>query len=78
MQGGNATDNRQAQPAAGNLLSGRTIKAFANVRQDFCRDAGAVVSDRKLPGVKRDIHLATFGAVADGVIQQIAHQQTEQ
>ena len=78
MQRGDAPDDRQAQAAARRLLPRRTIKTLANARERLRANAWAVIAHPELAGVERDIDLAAARAIAYGVIQQIAHQQTEQ
>ncbi len=78
MQRGDAADNRQTQTTAGDALTWRAIESFADTRQHRRRNAGAIIPDGKIPGIQRHVHHAALWAVANGVIQQIAHQQAEQ
>lgn len=53
-------------------------KTLTNARERLRANAWAVIAHPELAGVERDIDLTAARAIAHRVIQQIAHQQTEQ
>ena len=78
MQLRNTIYNRQSQSAAATFLSGRAEKAFAQALQVFGGNAVAGISDSDMIGSQYYVDGAVFGAVADGVIEQIADKNGKQ
>ena len=72
----NAFDNRQPEAAAGFFLPGRSEKAFAQPRQYRLVDDGSGVDDRNLFIVNRCGNLCSVRAVFDGIVEQVAQQQS--
>ncbi len=81
VRGGDFADDRQAQPATGARGTGDAVIALEDAFAQVGRDARPLVADRErdavIVGAQRDLDGATFRAVPQRVVDQVADEAAQ-